>query len=208
MNLDVTAPGATLALGLMYLKTNDAAIARVFSIPDTHFALDYVKPDLIVLQVLARGLVMWDEVAATKEWVESQLPDIMKVDLLTSFGCGHIDQSWPLNRCSSSIAATELGLNLQRKLLLGSFKSDMYQIGGSHQGWMPTKPIMSVKMETGSSRARISTSLVEAKPWQHAEGCCPHLQAPFSGTCMSSIRPHAFVCRGSNPNMLACCRVR
>ena len=79
VNLDVTAPGATLALGLMYLKTNDAAIARVFSIPDTHFALDYVKPDLIVLRVLARGLVMWNEVAATKEWVESQLPDIMKV---------------------------------------------------------------------------------------------------------------------------------
>ena len=84
VNLDVTAPGATLALGLMYLKTNDAAIARAFSIPDTHFALDYVKPDLIVLRVLARGLVMWSEVAATKEWVESQLPDIMKVAQLTS----------------------------------------------------------------------------------------------------------------------------
>ena len=79
VNLDVTAPGAILALGLMYLKTNDAAIARTFSIPDTHFALDYVKPELIVLRVLARGLVMWDEVAATKEWVDSQLPDIMKV---------------------------------------------------------------------------------------------------------------------------------
>ena len=25
------------------------------------------------------GLVMWDEVAATKDWVESQLPNILKV---------------------------------------------------------------------------------------------------------------------------------
>ena len=28
---------------------------------------------------LLAGLVMWDEVAATKDWVESQLPDILKV---------------------------------------------------------------------------------------------------------------------------------
>ena len=28
---------------------------------------------------LVAGLVMWDEVAATKDWVESQLPDILKV---------------------------------------------------------------------------------------------------------------------------------
>ena len=55
INLDVTAPGATLALGLMYLKTSDAAISRAFRIPDTHFALDYVKPELILLRVLARG---------------------------------------------------------------------------------------------------------------------------------------------------------
>ena len=79
VNLDVTAPGATIALGLMYLRTNDAAVARAFAVPDTHFALDYVKPDLILLRVLARGLVMWDEVAATRDWVESQLPEIMKV---------------------------------------------------------------------------------------------------------------------------------
>ena len=56
INLDVTAPGATLALGLMYLKTGDAAVARAFAIPDTHFALDYVKPELILLRVLARGV--------------------------------------------------------------------------------------------------------------------------------------------------------
>lgn len=81
INLDVTAPGATLALGLMYLKTNDAAVARSFAIPDTHFALDYVKPEAILLRVLARGLVMWDEVAATREWVQAQLPDILKARL-------------------------------------------------------------------------------------------------------------------------------
>jgi anaphase-promoting complex subunit 1 len=33
VNLDVTSPAATIALGLMYLKTNDQGIAKLFSLP-------------------------------------------------------------------------------------------------------------------------------------------------------------------------------
>ncbi len=79
VNMDVTSPAATLALALMYLKTNDAAIAASFFVPDTHFALDYVKPEFVLLRVLARGLVMWDSVQPTREWLQSQLPDLIKV---------------------------------------------------------------------------------------------------------------------------------
>ncbi len=78
MNLDVTSPGATLALALMYLKTNDAAVAAAFEIPATHFALDFVKPLLVQLRVLARGLVMWDGVRPTRAWVQAQLPAILQ----------------------------------------------------------------------------------------------------------------------------------
>lgn len=79
MNMDVTSPAATLALALMYLKTNDAAIAAAFFVPDTHFALDYVKPEFVLLRVLARGLVLWDSVQPTEEWVQAQLPELFKV---------------------------------------------------------------------------------------------------------------------------------
>ena len=79
MNMDVTSPAATLALALMYLKTNDEAIAASFAVPDTHFALDHVKPEFVLLRVLARGLVMWNGVQPTREWVQSQLPDLIKV---------------------------------------------------------------------------------------------------------------------------------
>jgi anaphase-promoting complex subunit 1 len=46
VNLDVTSLGATLGLGLMFLKTNDAAMAASCAILDTHFALDYGRPDM------------------------------------------------------------------------------------------------------------------------------------------------------------------
>ena len=33
VNLEVTSPAATLALGLMYLQTEDASVARLFALP-------------------------------------------------------------------------------------------------------------------------------------------------------------------------------
>ena len=81
MNLDVTSPAATLALGLMFLRTNDAAIAAAFTLPDTHFALDYVRPDFVMLRVLAKSLVMQDSVQASKAWVEDQMPPLIKARL-------------------------------------------------------------------------------------------------------------------------------
>ncbi|KAK9819157.1 hypothetical protein WJX81_007920 [Elliptochloris bilobata] len=78
VNLDVTSPGATLALGLMFLKTGDAAVAAAFAVPDTRFALDYVRPDLVQLRVAARALVLWADVAPSEAWVQAQLPTLIQ----------------------------------------------------------------------------------------------------------------------------------
>ncbi|KAH7290973.1 hypothetical protein KP509_30G071400 [Ceratopteris richardii] len=78
VNLDVTAPGATLALGLMFLKTNCEEVAARLATPDTHFALEYVRPDFILIRVVARNLVLWDSVQATENWVQTQIPAIVK----------------------------------------------------------------------------------------------------------------------------------
>ncbi|KAK9834947.1 hypothetical protein WJX84_010452 [Apatococcus fuscideae] len=78
VNLDVTSPAATLALALMFLKTNDVGVAASFVIPDTHFALDYVRPNFILLRVLARALVMWDKLLPTEAWVQQQLPRLLR----------------------------------------------------------------------------------------------------------------------------------
>ena len=79
MNLDVTSPAATMAIALMFLKTNDQAVGSSFTVPQTHFALDYVRPDFILLRVFARGLVLWDSVQPTREWVQAQLPEMLQV---------------------------------------------------------------------------------------------------------------------------------
>lgn len=73
VNIDVTAPGSTLALGLMFFGSGNEAVADWMKPPETMFLLDFVRPDLLLLRVIARGLIMWHSVEPTAEWINSQI---------------------------------------------------------------------------------------------------------------------------------------
>lgn len=74
VNIDITAPAATIALGLMYFKTGNRAVADWMNAPNTQYLLDFVCPDFLMLRMIARGLILWDDVMPTVEWVESHIP--------------------------------------------------------------------------------------------------------------------------------------
>jgi anaphase-promoting complex subunit 1 len=71
-DLNVTAPGASLALALLYLKSNRRDIADIVSVPTTRIALNTVPPNLLLLRTLAKSLILWDEIQPTTDWVNSQ----------------------------------------------------------------------------------------------------------------------------------------
>uniref|UniRef100_G3N8P6 Anaphase promoting complex subunit 1 n=1 Tax=Gasterosteus aculeatus aculeatus TaxID=481459 RepID=G3N8P6_GASAC len=73
INVDVTCPGATLALAMIYLKTNNRSIADWLKPPDTWFLLDFIKPEFLLLRTLARCIIMWDEILPNTEWVKMVL---------------------------------------------------------------------------------------------------------------------------------------
>ncbi|XP_069957197.1 anaphase-promoting complex subunit 1 isoform X2 [Cherax quadricarinatus] len=74
VNIDVTAPGATLALGMIYFQSNNKAIAEWMLAPSTPYLLDQVRPDFLLLRTVALGLIMWDSVMPTSQWIESHVP--------------------------------------------------------------------------------------------------------------------------------------
>uniref|UniRef100_W4VRH0 Putative anaphase-promoting complex apc subunit 1 meiotic check point regulator/tsg24 n=1 Tax=Corethrella appendiculata TaxID=1370023 RepID=W4VRH0_9DIPT len=74
VNLDITAPGATLALGLMYFGSKNQAMSNWMKPPDTTYLLDLMRPDLLLLSILAKNLVMWDDIECTTEWAYNQVP--------------------------------------------------------------------------------------------------------------------------------------
>lgn len=77
INVDMTCPGATIALGLMYLRSGNRTIAFRLEVPDTQFLLDFIRPDCLLLRVLARALVMWDDIEPSIGWVEGNCPQIV-----------------------------------------------------------------------------------------------------------------------------------
>jgi anaphase-promoting complex subunit 1 len=58
--------------------TRNVSIAASLKLPDTHFLLDYHRPDLLALRVVSRSLILWDEVAPTAEWIDLQIPSIVR----------------------------------------------------------------------------------------------------------------------------------
>ena len=79
VNVDLSAPGAMLALGLMYLKTNDEDAAEHLCVPSTRYELDHTQPDFVLLRVVAKSLILWDSVRPTRKWVESNCPKLLNV---------------------------------------------------------------------------------------------------------------------------------
>lgn len=57
---------------------SNVSVASILHLPNTHFLLDYVRPDLLALRVIARSLIMWNDVQPNREWIDSQIPSIIK----------------------------------------------------------------------------------------------------------------------------------
>lgn len=75
---DKSGSGAILALGFVYLKTENAAIAAKLLVPASEQLLDYVRPDLLLLRCLAKNLIMWRLIGKSTQWVESEIPEVLR----------------------------------------------------------------------------------------------------------------------------------
>lgn len=78
INTYLTAPGAIMALTLMYLKTNNISIASRLDIPQNKFLLNFIRPDLFLLRTLCKNMILWDNIQPTHHWIESQIPFIIQ----------------------------------------------------------------------------------------------------------------------------------
>ena len=67
----------TVSLALLCLKSNNALIAKQLQIPSSEFLLNWVTPELVMLQTIAKNMIMWDHVENSKAWIEAQIPAYM-----------------------------------------------------------------------------------------------------------------------------------
>ncbi|GCC32345.1 hypothetical protein chiPu_0010806, partial [Chiloscyllium punctatum] len=128
VNVDVTCPGATLALALLYLKTNNRSIADWLRAPDTQYLLDFVKPEFLLMRIVRQN-------NASLNSMDGQVAD--DVDLQT-MRQAHINiiagacMAMGLRFAGSSNAAAFNCLYKYVKMFLESVSSPAATLAGHH----------------------------------------------------------------------------
>ena len=67
----VTGPASAMALGLIFLRTNDGRVGRKVLLPPTVGEIAGVTPEMAVLRSLVGNLICWDSIGTTREWLYS-----------------------------------------------------------------------------------------------------------------------------------------
>lgn len=76
-NIAVSGPAAVVALGFIYLQTNDALIADKIAPPNRLVGLQGVFPELCLLRTMMSSLIMWSKVEPTQEWIFQNVPSCL-----------------------------------------------------------------------------------------------------------------------------------
>lgn len=96
-DVNLTSPAASIALGLMYLKTERQDIADMLAIPDTILALHRIQPSFLLLRTLARALIMWSKISPTNEWIANQIPRAIRQGIENRSKVNHtVSDAWEL----------------------------------------------------------------------------------------------------------------
>lgn len=74
INTHITGPSGTLGLGLMHHRSGNTSVANWMRAPDTQKLLEHVRPDHLMLRMIAYGLIMWDEIEPSEEFINRQIP--------------------------------------------------------------------------------------------------------------------------------------
>lgn len=67
-----------MALALIYMKTEKSPIATSLKIPSTLYEVENCNLNHILLKVLTKNMIMWSSIKATEEYIESQIPTLIR----------------------------------------------------------------------------------------------------------------------------------
>lgn len=84
-DISLTTTPASIALALIYLRSNREDIAAKLALPKHFCDLIEIRPDILQIRILCRSLIMWDAIKPTQQWLKSTLPSFFhKLDFDTS----------------------------------------------------------------------------------------------------------------------------
>ncbi|EKF37851.1 cyclosome subunit, putative [Trypanosoma cruzi marinkellei] len=76
-NTAVSSPAAVVALGFIYMQTDDASMANKVSPPNRLVGLQGIYPELCLLRSMMSSLILWSSIEPTCEWVRQSIPSCL-----------------------------------------------------------------------------------------------------------------------------------
>ena len=84
VNIAVTSFGAIIALALIYIRSENDIIASRLQVPDTIYAIEAERPDILFVRALATCLIQWKRLeqvcsgdpAGVMAWLNKQIPKV------------------------------------------------------------------------------------------------------------------------------------
>lgn len=184
INTHITAPSGTLGLGLMYHRSGNASVANWMRAPNTQKLLEYVRPDHLMLRMVAYGLIMWDDITPTEDYIASHVPAMIYQHAFqrsTLSLSGRILQRMDETSSSSSSSGSmlfnsRLPPRASTSTSLG-YNNSPSASSGYNYGYNPLGPFSS-----SSSNAKIDYELISQSYCSIVSGCCMAIALRFAGT--------------------------
>ena len=76
-NVENTAPAAMLALGLIFIRSGSERAASILNPPQTRYELRFWRPHILLISTYCRGIILWDDIRPSLEWVYAMLSPVM-----------------------------------------------------------------------------------------------------------------------------------
>ncbi|UZJ54225.1 hypothetical protein CBS101457_003545 [Exobasidium rhododendri] len=77
-DISLTTTPASIALALIYLKSNRRDKMDKLPLPFTTAQLDHIRPDQLLVRALCRSLIAWDDISPDMHWLEGTLPTFLQ----------------------------------------------------------------------------------------------------------------------------------
>lgn len=87
--------------------TDGACVLAWMQVPDTAYALDHMRPDMVLLMVLGRSLIMWDTIEPTEvsagPWCAATQCSYSPCNMPEHVCCGRILSFYCVGQCSEAL---------------------------------------------------------------------------------------------------------
>ncbi|MES1904298.1 MAG: hypothetical protein MHPSP_000079, partial [Paramarteilia canceri] len=83
-NVHCSSIGALLALGLSYFDSKNKKSLELTIIPSNYKDLLNIRPDIATFKIISHGLISWSQIEADIEWIEKQIPEIIRLNAFKS----------------------------------------------------------------------------------------------------------------------------